>query len=43
MRKLHSYATGEEFPKDDEFGGFIVENYRPPLPLNERSLKKSSD
>ncbi|XP_076321962.1 carbonic anhydrase 13-like [Tachypleus tridentatus] len=40
FRKLQSYCRGQENP-GGELGGYIVENYRPPLPLGDRELRDS--
>lgn len=39
FRELCSYCRDDTCP-DDEFGGNIVENYRPPLPLGQRVLRQ---
>ena len=39
MRKLHSHGDGQQVK--DDFQGLIVENYRPPQALNERSVRCS--
>ncbi|XP_013791704.2 carbonic anhydrase 7-like, partial [Limulus polyphemus] len=40
FRKLQSYCKGQENP-GGELEGYIVENYRPPLPLGDRELRTS--
>lgn len=42
FRSLNGTSKGTVLaPEVNEFGGKIVENYRPPLPLGERSLRAS--
>ncbi len=41
LRSCCSFKRGAKKPIDDDFDGLIVENYRPPLPLNDRELRAS--
>lgn len=41
FRGLHSHACGHEDTHSDEFGGRIVDNYRPTLPLHDRTVVTS--
>jgi hypothetical protein len=39
FRSLKQHIEGESM--ENEFHGHIVENYRPPQPLNDRVVRKS--
>ncbi|ESO01624.1 hypothetical protein HELRODRAFT_185695 [Helobdella robusta] len=41
FRQLRSHARDTSAPRDDEFGGKILQNYRPPNPLNDRKIVSS--
>ncbi|CAG0912634.1 unnamed protein product [Notodromas monacha] len=39
FRALRAYAPEEDKPGDDEFGGQVVQNFRPPMPLCGRVVR----
>ena len=39
MNEISKGATVK--PEENDFGGKIIENYRPPLPLGDRTLRAS--
>ena len=41
LRKCHSHTADTDPSFDDDFSGFIVENFRPTQPLHERIIKSS--